>query len=74
LRKQKEIIMGYVNDPKNPELIFSGTRKEALPVKDITKWVERINADLVRAGLPQHVKHVQVVGHRIYIREVELAS
>lgn len=62
--------MGYVTDPKDPELLYVGDAK-GIPqsvLSDVRKQVDFLNASLNDSGFAQYHYFVDVRGVRVYIR------
>jgi hypothetical protein len=60
--------MGYVNNDKEPELVFVG--KDDQELNQIARMVEKLNADLVDSGFDQYKFDLEVKGEKAYIKRV----
>lgn len=60
--------MGYVNNEKEPELVFVGT--DDLELSKIARMVEKLNGDLVDSGFDQYKFDLKFVGDKAYIERV----
>jgi hypothetical protein len=60
--------MGYVNNDKEPELVFVG--KDDQELNQIARMVEKLNADLVDSGFDQYKFDLEVQGDKAYIKRV----
>jgi hypothetical protein len=61
-------MMGYVNNDKEPELVFVGNDDQELT--QIARMVEKLNADLVDSGFDQYKFDLEVKGDKAYIKRV----
>lgn len=61
-------MMGYVNNEKEPELVFVGN--DDLELTQIARMVEKLNADLVDSGFDQYKFDLEVKGQKAYIKRV----
>ena len=60
--------MGYVNNEKDPELVFVGNDDQELTM--IARIVEKLNADLVDSGFEQYKFDLDLKGDKAYIKRV----
>lgn len=60
--------MGYVNNEKEPELVYVGNDDQELT--QIARMVAKLNADLVDSGFEQYKFDLEVKGEKAYIKRV----
>lgn len=60
--------MGYVNNEKEPELVYVGDDTEEL--ENIKRWVSNMNTSLVDSGFDQYKFNLEVHGDKAYIKRV----
>lgn len=60
--------MGYVNNEKEPELVFVGNDDQELT--KIARMVQKLNADLVDSGFEQYKFDLEMKGDNAYIKRV----
>ena len=60
--------MSYVNDEKDPQLVFVG--QDEAELTKIARMVEKLNADLVDSGFEQYKYDLEVKGNKAYIKRV----
>lgn len=60
--------MGYVNNEKEPELVFVG--KDDFELTKIARMVNKLNADLVDSGFEQYKFDLELKGDKAYIKQV----
>lgn len=60
--------MGYVNNDKEPELVYVGNDAEELD--KIKRWVSNMNNSLVDSGFDQYRFDLEIVGDKAYIKRV----
>lgn len=58
--------MGYINNEKEPELIFVG--EDAEETEKIARMVAKLNTELVDSGFDQYKFDVKIVGDKTYIK------
>lgn len=60
--------MGYVNNEKEPELVYVGNDTEEL--EKIKRWVSNMNTSLVDSGFDNYQYDLAVVDDKVYIKRV----
>lgn len=60
--------MGYVNNEKEPTLVYVGDDTEELT--KIARMVERLNADLIDSGFEQYKFELEVKGDKAYVKRI----
>ena len=60
--------MSYVNDEKDPQLVFVG--QDEAELTKIARMVEKLNADLVDSGFDQYKYDLEVKGNKAYIKRL----
>lgn len=60
--------MGYVNNTKEPELVYVGTDNDE--IDKIKRWVSNINTSLIDSGFDKYQYTIEIVGDKTYIKRV----
>ena len=63
--------MGYVNNTKDPELVFKiDNDNEKLEIFNIRRMVENMNNQLIDSGYDNYQYNLELIGNKAYIRKV----
>ena len=63
--------MGYVNNTKDPELVFKiDNDNEKLEIFNIMRMVENMNNQLMDSGYENYQYNLELIGNKAYIRKV----
>jgi hypothetical protein len=63
--------MGYVNNTKDPELVFKiDNDSEKLEIFNIRRMVENMNNQLMDSGYENYQYNLELIGNKAYIRKV----
>ena len=63
--------MGYVNNTKDPELVFKiDNDNEKLEIFNIRRMVENMNNQLMDSGYENYQYNLELIGNKAYIRKV----
>jgi|TARA_R110000868_G_scaffold247081_1_gene503562 predicted Co/Zn/Cd cation transporter (cation efflux family) len=63
--------MGYVNNTKDPELVFKiDSESEKQEIENIRRMVENMNNQLNDSGYEAYQYNLELVGNKAYIRKI----
>ena len=63
--------MGYVNNTKDPELVFKiDNENEKKEIDNIRRMVDNMNNQLTDSGYEAYQYNLELIGNKAYIRKV----
>jgi predicted Co/Zn/Cd cation transporter (cation efflux family) len=63
--------MGYVNNTKDPELVFKiDNENEKKEIDNIRQMVDNMNNQLTDSGYESYQYNLELIGNKAYIRKV----